>query len=133
MPSLNAATGGKEVLHALKPEDSEEGVELKDLTEEEIEKLKKTLKPGEGVIQRDDEGKVLRIIVGEQKTHDEILEEIAEKVEAKTDVVRGKRHIIHAVVISQPSKHMTFSSRRTSCKRTQGGETSNTVRRAVGC
>ena len=93
MPSLNAATGGKEVLHALKPEDSEEGVELKDLTEEEIEKLKKTLKPGEGVIQRDDEGKVLRIIVGEQKTHDEILEEIAEKVEAKTDVVRGKRHI----------------------------------------
>lgn len=77
-------------MHALKPEEEDEGGELKELTEEEIEKLKKTLKPGEGFIQRDDDGNVLRVIVGDKKTHDEILEEEAEKVEAKTDVVRGK-------------------------------------------
>lgn len=77
-------------MNTVKPEEVEEPTELKELTEEEIVKLKKTLKPGEGVIQRDDEGNVIRIIVGDRKTHDEILEEAAEKVEAKTDVVRGK-------------------------------------------
>lgn len=77
-------------MNTVKPEEVEEPTELKELTEEEVEKLKKTLKPGEGVIQRDDEGNVIRIIVGDKKTHDEILEEAAEKVEAKTDVVRGK-------------------------------------------
>lgn len=62
--------------------------ELKDLTEEEIEELKKTLRPGEGLIQRDEEGNIIKIIVGEGKSHDEILDEEFAPVEAKTDVVR---------------------------------------------
>jgi nucleolar protein 16 len=94
LTSLNGTTGGKEILNTVKPEEVEEATELKELTEEEIEKLKKTLKPGEGVIQRDDDGNVIRIIVGEKKSHDEILEEEPEKVDAKTDVVRGKMNTI---------------------------------------
>ncbi|KAG2184458.1 hypothetical protein INT43_000367 [Umbelopsis isabellina] len=90
LTTLNGSTGGNEKLNPLKPEEgTEDGTELKELTEEEIEKLKKTLKPGEGVIQRDDDGNVVRVIVGEQKTHDEILEEAAQPVVAKTDVVRA--------------------------------------------
>jgi nucleolar protein 16 len=46
------------------------------------------LKPGEGLIQRDDEGNIVRVIVGEQKTHNEILDQEFDTAEAKTDVVR---------------------------------------------
>ncbi|KAI9025342.1 ribosome biogenesis protein Nop16 [Phycomyces nitens] len=95
LTSLNGSAGGREVLNPPpKPEESEETdeqepEELKELTDADVERLKKTLKPGEGLIQRDDEGNVIRVIVGEKKTHDEILEEEFEPVEAKTDVVRA--------------------------------------------
>ncbi|KAG1142237.1 hypothetical protein G6F37_007552 [Rhizopus arrhizus] len=88
LTSLNGQTGGSE---KKMPEESvaeQEPIDLKELTEEEIEKLKKTLGPGEGIIQRDDEGNVVRVIVGEAKSHDEILDAEVEPVEAKTDVVR---------------------------------------------
>ncbi|KAI9496438.1 ribosome biogenesis protein Nop16 [Zychaea mexicana] len=95
MTSLNGKAGGVEKLYPdAKPEhpseDQEEGEEQeeKELTEEDVARLEKSLKPGEGIIQRDDEGNVIRVIVGRQKTHDEILEEEPEPVEAKTDVVR---------------------------------------------
>ncbi|KAI9269271.1 ribosome biogenesis protein Nop16 [Phascolomyces articulosus] len=93
MTSLNGKAGGIEKLYPdPKPEDcmdqEEDGQEERELTEEDIAKLETTLKPGEGLIQRDDEGNVIRVIVGRQKTHDEILEEEPEPVEAKTDVVR---------------------------------------------
>ncbi|KAL1932879.1 hypothetical protein VTP01DRAFT_8557 [Rhizomucor pusillus] len=84
LTKLNGVAGGKEKTEVEKQETQEE----KELTEEDIEKIKKTLKPGEGLIQRDDEGNVIRVIVGEQKSHDEILDEEPEPVEAKTQVVR---------------------------------------------
>lgn len=68
--------------------ETDEPIDLKELTEEDVEKLKKTLGPGEGIIQRDDEGNVVRVIVGEAKSHDEILDAEVAPVEAKTDVVR---------------------------------------------
>lgn len=40
--------------------------ELKELTEADIEELKKTLRPDEGLIQRDDEGNIIQIITGER-------------------------------------------------------------------
>lgn len=86
LTKLNGVAGGKEKTEVEKQETQEE----KELTEEDIEKIKKTLKPGEGLIQRDDEGNVIRVIVGEQKSHDEILDEEPEPVEAKTQVVRGE-------------------------------------------
>lgn len=63
--------------------------ELKELTDEDIEDIKKTLMPGEGLIQRDDDGNIIRVIYGEEKTHDEILDAEVPAVEAKTDVVRA--------------------------------------------
>ncbi|KAG0182482.1 Nucleolar protein 16 [Apophysomyces sp. BC1034] len=92
LTSLNGVAGGREKLvPPPKPEEMEveENEELKELTEQDIEKVKKSLKPGEGLIQRDDEGNVIRVIVGEAKTHDEILDEEFAPVEAKTDVVRA--------------------------------------------
>lgn len=87
--------GGKEkLLPDPKPDGSSSAsamdMEERELTEEDVEKLKKTLKPGEGLIQRDDEGNIIRVIVGEKKTHDEILDEEVEPVPAKTEVVRRK-------------------------------------------
>lgn len=93
LTSLNGQTGGKE---KNKPDakptattDDTEPKELKELTDADIEEIKKTLGPGEGLIQRDDEGNVVRIIVGEEKSHDEILDAEVAPVEAKTDVVRA--------------------------------------------
>ncbi|KAI7850799.1 ribosome biogenesis protein Nop16 [Circinella umbellata] len=96
MTSLNGKAGGIEKLYPEKKptmmdEDNNEesqDQEEKELTEEDIARLETTLKPGEGLIQRDDEGNVIRVIVGRKKTHNEILEEEPEFVEAKTEVVR---------------------------------------------
>ncbi|KAG1250034.1 hypothetical protein G6F68_013020 [Rhizopus microsporus] len=88
LTSLNGQTGGSEKKMSEESVAEQEPIDLKELTEEEIEKLKKTLGPGEGIIQRDDEGNVVRVIVGEAKSHDEILDAEVEPVEAKTDVVR---------------------------------------------
>ncbi|ORX63167.1 hypothetical protein DM01DRAFT_1331243 [Hesseltinella vesiculosa] len=87
------ATGGEEKLYADRPDeapqDTTEPVELAELTEEDIEKVKQTLRPGEGLIQRDDEGNIIRIITGEKMDHNEILDAPVVPVEAKTDFVRG--------------------------------------------
>ncbi|PHZ16619.1 uncharacterized protein RHIMIDRAFT_247117 [Rhizopus microsporus ATCC 52813] len=88
LPSLNGQTGGTEKNMPDQPQQTEEASIPKELTEEEIEKIKKSLRPGEGLIQRDDEGNVIRVIVGEAKSHDEILDEEVPPVEAKTDIVR---------------------------------------------
>ncbi|KAI8997578.1 ribosome biogenesis protein Nop16 [Pilobolus umbonatus] len=111
---LNGDSGGKEKLYSDKDkkaaENGEEQEELKELTEEDVEKLKKTLAPGEGLIQRDDEGNVIRVIVGEEKSHDEILEQEFPVVEAKTDVVKALESqaangSVHVKVPSEFEKH----------------------------
>lgn len=91
LTSLNGQTGGKEKNQPDEKMDviESEPKELKELTEADVEEIKKSLGPGEGLIQRDDEGNVVRIIVGEEKTHDEILDAVVAPVEAKTDVVRA--------------------------------------------
>ncbi|KAI8881484.1 hypothetical protein K501DRAFT_158237, partial [Backusella circina FSU 941] len=95
LTSINGQSGGIEKLNPDKkitPEEQQAQQalqrDLSELTEEEIQELKKTLKPGEGLIQRDDDGNVVRVLVGEQKTHNEILDQEFDRVEAKTDVVR---------------------------------------------
>ncbi|KAI9472009.1 MAG: ribosome biogenesis protein Nop16 [Benjaminiella poitrasii] len=94
--SINGESGGREKKYPVaqqqqqtsETENSEPPKDLSELTEEEITELKKSLGPGEGLIQRDDEGNVVRIIVGEAKSHDEILDQEFPPVEAKTEVVR---------------------------------------------
>lgn len=70
-------------------EDDSEPKELKELTDADIDEIKKTLGPGEGLIQRDDDGNVLRVIYGEERSHNDILDAEVAPVEAKTDVVRA--------------------------------------------
>ncbi|KAI8968557.1 ribosome biogenesis protein Nop16 [Mycotypha africana] len=98
LTELNGSTGGKEKLNPDNKDKTEESEDMEDdatpmkalvdLTDAEVEELKKKLAPGEGLIQRDEEGNILRVIVGEKKSHDDILDEEIAPVEAKTDVVR---------------------------------------------
>ncbi|KAI7876810.1 ribosome biogenesis protein Nop16 [Mucor mucedo] len=93
LTSLNGQTGGKEKNRPDEKIESTEGdnepKELKELTEADIEEIKKTLGPGEGMIQRDDEGNIVRVIYGEERSHNDILDAEVAPVEAKTDVVRA--------------------------------------------
>lgn len=86
--NLNGVAGGQNKKYPTKPEEVPEE-ELREIDESNIEEIKKSLKPGEGLIQRDDEGNVIRVIVGEEKTHNEKMDYDPAPVEAKTDVVRG--------------------------------------------
>ncbi|KAI9317029.1 ribosome biogenesis protein Nop16 [Dichotomocladium elegans] len=93
LTTLNGTAGGREkLIPEKKPQEDamdQDSEELPELKEADIEELKKTLKPGEGLIQRDDEGNVIRVIVGEARTHNDILDAEPEPVPAKTDVVRA--------------------------------------------
>ncbi|OZJ05531.1 hypothetical protein BZG36_01923, partial [Bifiguratus adelaidae] len=82
MTSLNGQSGGREKVPTPKFPDEE-------LPEANIEELEKTLQPGEGLIERDEEGNVVRVIVGKEKPFDEMIEEPVAHVEAKTDVVKA--------------------------------------------
>ncbi|CAO3650438.1 unnamed protein product [Cunninghamella blakesleeana] len=96
LTSLNGkAAGGTEKLYPeeqpmIEDQDGEERepIDISKLSEEEIEELRKTLRPDEGLIQRDDEGNIIKIITGIQQTHDDILDAPIVPVEAKTDFVR---------------------------------------------
>jgi nucleolar protein 16 len=92
LTSLNGQTGGKEKMmpdKKMEATEDSEPKELKELTDADIDEIKKSLGPGEGLIQRDDEGNVVRIIIGEERTHNDILDAEVAPVEAKTDVVRA--------------------------------------------
>ncbi|KAF9895731.1 Nucleolar protein 16 [Lobosporangium transversale] len=74
------------------------GTEIKDEDEvmeneqKSLEELAASLTEEQGIIQRDDEGNIINIIVGKAKTKEEIeemMEKEIEPVKAKTDVVRA--------------------------------------------
>ncbi|KAF9942381.1 Nucleolar protein 16 [Modicella reniformis] len=83
LPSLNGVTGGIEVKN-------EE--EIMENEQKSLEELATTLTEEQGIIQRDEHGNIINVIVGKAKTKEE-MEELMEKefepVKAKTDVVRA--------------------------------------------
>ncbi|KAF9912901.1 Nucleolar protein 16 [Linnemannia zychae] len=83
LPSLNGVTGGIEV----KDED-----ELMENEQKSLEELAESLSAEQGIIQRDDAGNIINVIVGKVKSPEElaeIMERDHEPVKAKTDVVRA--------------------------------------------
>ncbi|KAF9397844.1 Nucleolar protein 16, partial [Podila epigama] len=83
LPSLNGVTGGIEVKN-------EE--ELMENEQKSLEELAESLTAEQGIIQRDDEGNIINVIVGKVKTPEEVaelMERDLEPVKAKTDVVRA--------------------------------------------
>ncbi|KAF9335044.1 Nucleolar protein 16 [Podila minutissima] len=83
LPSLNGVTGGIEV------KDEEE---LMENEQKSLEELAESLSAEQGIIQRDDAGNIINVIVGKVKTPEElaeIMERDIEPVKAKTDVVRA--------------------------------------------
>ena len=112
LTSLNRTAGGREKMNpdtnSTDEHMEEEDQEPRELQDADIEELKKTLKPGEGLIQRDDEGNVIRVIVGEAKSHNDILDAEPEPVEAKTDVVRGM-NIFAKRETSETNRRFRFS------------------------
>ncbi|KAK3825622.1 MAG: ribosome biogenesis protein Nop16 [Benniella sp.] len=83
LASLNGVTGGIEV---------KDEQELMENEQRSLEEMAATLTEEQGIIQRDEEGNIINIIMGKAKTKEEI-EELMEKeiepVKAKTDVVRA--------------------------------------------
>jgi nucleolar protein 16 len=83
LASLNGVTGGIEV---------KDEQELLENEQRSLEEMAATLTEEQGIIQRDEEGNIVNIIMGKAKTKEEI-EELMEKeiepVKAKTDVVRA--------------------------------------------
>ncbi|ORY05013.1 hypothetical protein K493DRAFT_328198 [Basidiobolus meristosporus CBS 931.73] len=82
MTTLNKATGG---LEHNGEEEEEPEVDLDKLSPEEISRH---LGPGQGLIERDEEGNVINIIVGKDPNEFDSDEELP-SVPAKTDVVRA--------------------------------------------
>ncbi|KAF9924725.1 Nucleolar protein 16 [Linnemannia zychae] len=83
LPSLNGVTGGVEVKN-------EE--ELMENEQRSLEEIAETLTAEQGIIQRDDAGNIIKVIVGKVKTKEELaemMERDVEPVKAKTDVVRA--------------------------------------------
>ncbi|CAG8637350.1 13301_t:CDS:2, partial [Ambispora leptoticha] len=83
MPSLNGVKGGTEKLY---PDSSSQQEE-----EANIEQLKKTLGPNEGIIERDKDGNVINVIIGRtrEEEEEEVFDGEVEPVPPKTDVVRA--------------------------------------------
>lgn len=80
---MNGVTGGIEV----KDED-----ELMDNEQKSLEELAESLTAEQGIIQRDDAGNIINVIVGKVKSKEElaeIMERDVAPVKAKTDVVRA--------------------------------------------
>ncbi|KAK9719970.1 Nucleolar protein 16 [Basidiobolus ranarum] len=82
MTTLNKATGGLEY-----NEEEEEASEV-DLDKLSPEEISRHLGPGQGLIERDEEGNVINIIVGKDPNEFDSDEEFP-SVPAKTDVVRA--------------------------------------------
>ncbi|KAI8360074.1 ribosome biogenesis protein Nop16 [Mortierella sp. GBAus27b] len=83
LPSLNGMKGGVEV------KDEQEVLENE---QRSLEELAATLTEEQGIIQRDDHGNIINIIVGKARTKEEMeefMEREIEPVKAKTDVVRA--------------------------------------------
>lgn len=83
MSSLNGVAGGRETKPLIEPAEKEE------LSEADMEELERSLGPNEGLIQRDDQGNVVRVIIGKEKTLDEVVGEEVKPAKAKTEVVKG--------------------------------------------
>jgi len=64
-----------------------------DIEEEEldVETLKNILGPDAGIIERDEEGNVINVILGKSKEEleEDVFDKEVEPVPAKTDIVRG--------------------------------------------
>jgi nucleolar protein 16 len=79
MTSLNGVAGGVEKLY---PDEAQEI---------DIEEIKKTLGPEEGVIERDEKGNIINVIIGrsQEEEEEEVFDTEIDPVPAKTDIVKG--------------------------------------------
>ncbi|EPY50162.1 ribosome biogenesis protein Nop16 [Schizosaccharomyces cryophilus OY26] len=82
----NYVTGGKEKINPEpKLQKNEKNAEP---TAEELEEVRRSLGPGQAIVRRDDEGNIIEIIHGKERTFDDILDEKVQSVPAKTEVTK---------------------------------------------
>ncbi|EEB06412.1 ribosome biogenesis protein Nop16 [Schizosaccharomyces japonicus yFS275] len=78
----NHATGGTEKLYPTPKRD-----ENYEPTAEELEEVKKNLLPGQALIRRNDDGEIIEVVYGKEKTLDDVLDAPIDQAPAKTDLV----------------------------------------------
>jgi len=79
MTSLNGVSGGVEKLY---PDEAQEI---------DIEEIKKSLGPEEGIIERDEKGNVIDVIIGRsrEEEEEEVFDTEIDPVPAKTDIIKA--------------------------------------------
>lgn len=79
MTSLNGVSGGVEKLY---PDEAQEI---------DIEVIKKSLGPEEGIIERDEKGNVINVTIGRsrEEEEEEVFDTEIDPVPAKTDIIKG--------------------------------------------
>ncbi|EPX73345.1 ribosome biogenesis protein Nop16 [Schizosaccharomyces octosporus yFS286] len=102
----NYVTGGKEKINPdRKPEENENKAEP---TQEELEEIRRNLGPGQAIVRRDDEGNIIEIIHGKERTFDDVLDEDVKSVPAKTEVTRKLEE--EALRKDKPRKKLPLSA-----------------------
>ncbi|RIA96622.1 ribosome biogenesis protein Nop16 [Glomus cerebriforme] len=79
MTSLNGVSGGVEKLYPNEDQDID------------IEEIKKTLGPEEGIIERDEKGNVINVVIGRsrEEEEEEVFDTKIDPIPAKTDIVKA--------------------------------------------
>lgn len=80
MNNLNGVSGGVEKLYPEDPQPIDK------------EELKRALGPDEGIIERDEQGNVINVIIGKELDEEEIFDKVIPPAPAKTDFVKGSSH-----------------------------------------
>ena len=85
MTSLNGVTGGVEKLYP----DGDREIDM--------EEIKKTLGPEEGIIERDEKGNVIDVIIGRsrEEEEEEVFDTEIGPAPAKTDIIKGMLSLSH--------------------------------------
>lgn len=91
LTSLNKAAGGIEKLYPDNVEEEEDGMKMEYDDNNNKEELKKVLGPNVGIIERDDEGNIVNVIIGKDEDENEIFDKEIQPEPAKTEIIEGKK------------------------------------------
>ncbi|KAG9284649.1 hypothetical protein G9A89_004691 [Geosiphon pyriformis] len=100
MTSLNGVKGGVEKLYPRSVSTTDDT-----LSQQKVELLRKVLGPNEGIIQRDQDGNVINVIIGRtrEEEEEEVFDQVMEPTPAKTDVVKALE--LQAQNFGKPETH----------------------------
>nr|CAG8475936.1 10380_t:CDS:2 [Entrophospora candida] len=89
LTSLNRVAGGIEKLYPDNVEEEKDRGKIEYDDNNNKEELKKVLGPNVGIIERDDEGNIVNVIIGEDEDENEVFDKKIQPEPAKTEIVKA--------------------------------------------